>query len=221
MTKQLLTIIITLICFTGHGQSFEGTITYKVEALNPYPENIADSTWQEMLKEQFGERGYMLQKYFYKGGNYMSEIEAGGAAGFQVFNPQDGLIYSWQQNSDTSITLDSKKNMDVFTEMLPSEKTDTILGIPCTSVVVKSVFGQITLWYNSNYLKMDPSLFEGHIYGHWVNILEEIGCLPLKIHHEGFQGQVIQTAISFEEVSVEDKKFEIPEFKEVVANPMN
>ena len=112
MTRQILITIIALWSIASFGQSFEGSITYKMEALNPNREMIPDSTWQEGIKSQFGERGYMLQKYFYKEGNYVSEIDAGKEKGYQAFNSKDGLLYSWQEKSDTAITVSSKKYMD-------------------------------------------------------------------------------------------------------------
>ncbi len=207
--------------FTSYGQSFEGTITYKMEVLNPNPEMIPDSTWEEGIKSQFGEKGYMVQKYFYKRGNYIAEIEAGESKGFQAYNSEDGLLYSWQDKSDTAITLNSKKYLDELIEIIDSEETDTILGIPCRSVIVKSKMGKMTLFYNSDYLKMDSKFYEGHKYGHWEQILKKIGGLPLKMEQKGLMTHVVQTAIEFEEISIDDKKFEIPTFKEVIENPMN
>ncbi len=221
MTRQILIALITLLSFTSYGQSFEGTISYKMEALNPNPEMIPDSTWQEGIKSQFGEKGFMLQKYFYKKGNYISEIEAGDAKGFQAYNSKDGLLYSWQDKSDTAITVNSKKFMYELIEIIDSEETDTILGIPCKSVIVKSKMGKMTLWYNPDYFKMDSKFYEGHKYGHWEQILKRIGCLPLKMEQKGFMTHVVQTAIEFEEIPIDDKKFDIPKFKELIENPMN
>ncbi|WP_124980489.1 hypothetical protein [Nonlabens xiamenensis] len=192
-----------------------------MEVLNPNPEMIPDSTWEEGIKSQFGEKGYMVQKYFYKRGNYIAEIEAGESKGFQAYNSEDGLLYSWQDKSDTAITLNSKKYLDELIEIIDSEETDTILGIPCRSVIVKSKMGKMTLFYNSDYLKMDSKFYEGHKYGHWEQILKKIGGLPLKMEQKGLMTHVVQTAIEFEEISIDDKKFEIPTFKEVIENPMN
>lgn len=219
--KVLVVTAFTLTCIFAYGQNFEGSITYKVVANNPNPEMIPDSTWQKGMKEQFGEKGYMVQKYYYKKARYISEIDAGKQSGLQAFNPKDGLLYSWQANADEAITLDSKKYMDAFVEITASDKTETILGIPCKSMVLKSKMGQMTLWYNSDHFKMDAKYYKGHIYGYWEQILQEIGCLPLKIEQKGFMAQMTQTAIAYKEESVKDDKFSIPTFKEVWANPVN
>lgn len=218
MIKQFLIGLLLLTTSTLFGQNFEGWITYKVEMENPYPEFISDSLWQESLKKQWGERKYMLQKYFYKNGDYISEIEAGKQKGFQAFNPKDGLLYSWQDKSDTAITLNSKKFIDVFKEIIHSEETDTILGIPCKSIIVKSSLGEMTLWYNKIHFKMDSKHYIGHIYGHWEQILKEISCLPIKMEQKGM---VTQTIIEYKEESISNEKFNIPSFKEIIVNPIN
>ncbi|MGB1040690.1 MAG: hypothetical protein ACPGVD_07445, partial [Flavobacteriales bacterium] len=178
MKKQILFTLITLMSFTYFSQTFEGTITYKMEALNPMPERIADSIWQKAIKKQFGENGYMLQKYFYKKGNYVSEINTGLQKGFQAFNPKDGLMYSWKKNSDTATTLNSKTYSDKVVEIIDSKETDTILGIPCKSIIIKSQLGEMILWFNSKHFKMDAKFYKGHKYGHWEEILKKTGCLP-------------------------------------------
>lgn len=217
MKRQILIGLVLLITSTAFGQNFEGWITYKIEMENPYPGMMPDSIWQESIKKQWGERGYMVQKYFYKNGDYISEIEIGKQNGYQAYNPKDGLLYSWQEDSDTAITLNSKKYMDEFIEIVHPEKTDTIFNILCKSIVVKSKMGEMTLWYNSSYFKMDPKYYIGHIYGHWEQILEEIGCLPLKME----QASLTQTIIDFKEEAIDKNKFTIPTFKEIIVNPIN
>lgn len=216
-----VTFALLLINLSLFGQSFEGSISYKVVALNPNPEMITDSMWQEGLKEQFGEKGYMLQKTFYKAGNYMSEIAAGEENGFQTYNPENGLIYSWQSGAEVAVTVDSKKSMDEFVEVISSDETETILGIICNSVTLKSKLGEMTLWYNKDHLKMDPSFYKDHLYGHLKQTVNEIECIPLKIVQKGFMGHISMTAMEFEKLEVSDDKFKIPEFKETSASPMN
>ncbi len=203
------------------GQSFEGSITYKLTAQNPNPEMISDEMWQESIKSQFGERGYMLQKYYYKNDKYISEIEAGGQLGYQAYNPTDGLLYSWAKDSKEAVTVDSKKYLDELDEIIQQEETKEILGITCKSLLIKSSFGSLTIWYNPDYLKMDPSLYKGHKYGHFIQILEEIGCLPLMMVQESAMANFTIEAIEYKEETVNAAKFTIPEFESITANPIN
>ncbi len=221
IVKVFCLLFFILISHSIAGQNFEGSITYKIEAQNPNPEMITDSMWQQGMKEQFGERGHMLKTTYYKGANYLSEIDAGLSNGIQAFNPKDGLIYSWQTGTDSAISLDSKKSLDAFESITPVEGTETILGIECKGVLLKSKLGQMTLWYNPEHFALEADLYKGHIYGHWEQILGELGCLPIKIEQQGFAGHVVMTALSFKEEKLNDEKFEIPTFKEVSPSPMN
>ena len=219
--KLILTLFFCLSISILFAQSFEGTISYKVTMGNPNPEAMSDADWNNIMKEQLGERGYMIQNYFYKGAKYFAEIDAGKQTGYQAYNPEDNLIYSWAKDSKEAVTLDSRKQMDKFTEIVEGEGTETIAGVECKSIIVKSGFGSMTLWYNPDHLKMDPSQYKGFIYGHMEQIVEKIGCLPLKIKINGVMGKITQEAMEFKEEPVEDSKFAIPTFKSVTPNPMN
>lgn len=111
--------------------------------------------------------------------------------------------------------------MDEFVKIEELKLKDTIMGIPCKSVKVKSKMGEMVIFYNNDYLKVDPDLFKHHIYGHWAQIVEKIGCLPLKVEMKLMMVQMIQTAIAYKEEKVDDKRFIIPSFKAVTASPMN
>lgn len=214
--------LLLLISFsTSFSQSFEGWILFKMEMNNPNPKLIPDSTWQKLAKEQFGPRGYASQKYYYKNDKYLSEIETAKSKGYQVYNPKDKLLYSWQMNSDTAITVDSRKYMDEFVEFVDGTDTETILGIPCKTIVLKSKLGEMKLWYNSNYLKVDPKLFKDHTYGHWAQIIGKIKCLPLKVEQKAFMAHIVQTAMEYKSEPVSDTQFALPAFSFVMANPIN
>jgi len=223
MKKIRLLLFLLVLCPVSYlySQNFEGWILYKSEILNPNPGKISDEEWKEAMKEQLGERGYMLQKYHYKKGNYMSEIDAGKQSGYQTYNPEDGLLYGWQTASDSAMTSDSRKYMDELVEISHTDETVTVMGIDCRSIIIKSKFGSMTIWYNSDHFKMDASLFEGHKYGHWEAMLQAIGCLPLKSEMQMMGMRMVQTAIEYKETQVDDEVFEIPEFRVITANPFN
>lgn len=218
---SLVTIGILLSITKSFGQFFEGWITYKIEAVNPDTTLIDDSTWQLSMKEVFGEQKHIIQRCYYKRNKYITDIKAGKQNGWQAFNVTDKLLYSWNDKNDTAITVDTKKSLDQFLELKDDVMIDTILDIPCKSVTLTSKFGRMTLWYNSDYFKIDSTLFEGYNYGHWEQIAKRIGCLPLKIRQEGLNGSTLQTAISYKEESINDDIFKIPEFKTVIKNPIN
>jgi hypothetical protein len=219
--KSLLITLLVATSATSFGQIFEGWITYKMEMGSPNTAMFPDSVWQQMLEEQLGERGYGLQKCYYKKDKYRTEIDAGKDQGIQIFNPKNHLLYSWELDGDTATTIDTRKYVDKFKEFLASDLTDTIMGIPCKSIILKSSMGKMTVWYNSDYLKIAPATYKNHEYGHWAKILEKTGCLPLKIEQNVFMIKMTQTAIEYKETPLNDKLFELPKFKKVLANPIN
>ena len=164
LRQKLCILFFTLTVSISNGQTFEGWITYRMEALNPNPIMIPDSTWQKGIKEHFGERGYIIQKYFYKKDKYISEIDAGKETGFQVLNPKDKLLYSWKLKSDTAITVDSRKNMDELVEITDSEMMDTIMGISCKTIIVKSNMGEMTISKWTLHFTKDTSMDIGNKY---------------------------------------------------------
>lgn len=220
-TTTLTLVLCLLISVTGFAQSFEGSITYKLEAMNPNTKLIPPERWKEEIIKIFGTEGYGTQQYYYKNTNYTSKTAGGNNAGTQTYNPADGLLYSWSNSADTAYTVDTHKSLDELVEITHLEGTETIMDVKCQSVLVQSKFVKMTLWYNPDHLKMDASLFEGHVYGHWHAILKELGCLPLKMEQKGFMVHMVQTCINYKEGPVDDAKFAMPEFKAVLANPIN
>lgn len=202
-------------------QSFEGTITYHLAPQNPNPEMLSDEEFKSSLKEVFGEEGVMVMSYSYKGGSYVSKISAGKEHGYQLYNKEDSLLYSWQEGSTEAQTLDSRKYMDEFVEIIETDDTEEIIGHLCKKITIKSKFGETHVWYPEGVLSVDPSLYEGHLYGHWVQTIQKTATLPLKTEVKGLMGHFIQTAVEFQETDVSDELFVLPKFDTVTPNPMN
>jgi hypothetical protein len=219
--KLKLKLLPLFIGFSMFSQNFEGTVTYKIEMLNPYPEQIRDSIWQEKLKEKFGEKGFEIQKYFFKDNKYISEKETDNGKKYEVYDPKDGLIYNWTAKSDSVITKNSKICQDDVFEIIDNEDFKTILNIKCKSIIVKTRTQKIKIWYNSNYLKINPELYKGFIYNNLIFIYQKIKCLPLRIEKYGEMGQLVQTAIEFNEIAVNESKFMIPDFENIVESKFN
>jgi hypothetical protein len=207
-------IYLTLLIFTSlsFGQSFEGTITYKTTMENPNPEMFTDSVFKErILKPVFGEQGFMLQKYFYKGNRFMSETSTGLENGFELYSPEKKKVYAWKENSKEAIVKNTNKHpeMDAFVEFVETKEIDTILNIPCKKILLKSKMGTAELWLNNEYLKIDPENYSEFKLDHKNLIFEKYGCLPLRIKAMAFNIEVIE----FKAMEVSDEKFKQPEFE--------
>lgn len=211
---KILCIAFVFATSTVRGQSFEGWITYRMEMLNPMPKMIPDSVWNVKIEEQFGEEGFMLQKYYYKNEFYKSVFEQDGKKSFQLYNPEDGNIYMWDEGAGTALKTDTRESLDEFVDITDVDGTIEVLGIECRGIKLKSKMSEMTLWFNEDHFQMDPKLYEGHLYGHWEQIMKATGCLPLKMETTGPMFHIIQTAVDFEEAEIPINEFRMPEFSE-------
>jgi len=99
--------------------------------------------------------------------------------------------------------------MDTFIEFIDTKEIDTILGIPCKKIFIKSKMGTGELWYNSNYLKVNPEDYSEFKLDHKNLILKTYGCLPFRLRIGKLNTEVID--FKSEEVAIE--KFNLPDFE--------
>jgi hypothetical protein len=97
------------------------------------------------------------------------------------------------------------------------QKLDTIVeidGRKCEIVRVQWKTGAYDYYYDSSFLKVDPKLFENHIYDGWADFLKISNSLPVKIV-KSVKGlsTVTLTLIRNSEESIDPKLFEIPKLK--------
>lgn len=211
-----IVLFLFIICINfSFGQSFEGQITYKTTVENPNPELVSDSIFKEkILKPVFGERGYMLQKYFYKGNRFMSEISTGLEDGFEVYDPEQNKTYAWKTGSKEVVVrkTDKHSEMDAFVEFINTKEIDTILNIPCKKVLLKSKMGTTELWFNEDYLKVNYEDYSDYKLEHKNIIFQTYGCLPFRAKTLNFTIEIVE----FNEESVSEDQFVIPEFDTII-----
>lgn len=210
--KPTFLALLVLLATGVFAQSFEGTVTYRMDVKNPMPDRVPDSLFYASI----GNLGSITQVYRYKGNNYRSDIKETEAV--QLYDPKKKRLYSYKEGGDTTMWSDATKYMDELVEIRPLDETETILGVECKAVMVKSKFAQTTYYYSDKY-KMDPKRFEGHTYGLWEDYLKETGALPLKFVVVSPFTNVVSTAVDIKEEQLADEFFELPKFKQVIKNP--
>lgn len=203
------------------GQSFEGTITYSLEAFNPRPDIIPDSLWQYKKQEEWGGEGKVMQTYYYKGTSYMCKSVGGVNVGYQLYNADDSLIYTWKEGQDTAVTIDSRKALDEFVGIQETEERDTVLGMSCKVVIVKSKYSTSKIWYSKEHFQLDYEDFEKHKYGNWGEIIKVTGSIPLRVETEGFMTHTIQEVVDYKRKSLSQSVFDVPAFDYVMPSPIN
>lgn len=211
-----VTTFLLFVCGFVNAQSFQGWIEYRIDTKNPMPDKISEEMWQQKMKEKLGGAEFMIQKYYYKGANYMSEVKLGEQSSFQLYNSKDHMLYNWDKGTNTAVTFNTKENDDKITDVKEFSETEEILGITCKKVTVFSDKGEMSYWYNSDHLKMDPKLYEGHKFGHFEELLKKTNSLPLKIELKQFMVHMVFISAKYEETSVNDSHFVLPKFEEVI-----
>jgi len=195
-----------LTCFYGQAQIFEGSMTYKTEV--SYLDHLKDSIdihVQNDLKELNSGIGIT----YYKEGNYASEIIKETGKKIYVFNPENNLFYEWIEGEEEAATHNFEENFEPAEKVTELASTQIILGIECHGLELKSKNLSTTYWYNKDYFKMDPSVFQQNDY------TKRIGCIPLKVETKTESILSVHTVTSFKEMDISDEKFEIPSFTEI------
>ena len=210
--KKALYFILILVTQITFSQSFEGRVTYKTTMENPYPDMFTDSVFKEkILKPVFGDQGFMLQTYYYKGDQYMSEIATGLENGFEVYVPNKKKLYAWKANSTEAVVhkTDVHSDLDAFVELIETKEIDTILNIPCKKILLKSKMGTGELWLNTDYLKVNAGDYADFKLNHKNIIFQKYGCLPFRTR----MGTMTVEVIAIESMEVAIEKFELPKFE--------
>ena len=219
--RLMTTLFFSLALMVTHAQDFEGYIVYKVEPTFQLSGIMDKQLWDSMMVDMFGPDKSFIKKYYYKAGKYMSAINTLNESGYELYNQTDSLVYGWQKHSDTAITKNLTKTIDQFISLTENKGIDTILGIPCKSITLKTFFGTSTFWYNPSWFQINASHFESHIYGSLNRVFKHMNCLPVKIETVGREGPNIQTAISYKQEKIPDSLFILPGFKVINPHPIN
>lgn len=212
--KNIL-LLLFLIPILGFSQNFEGTLVYEndIEIAEKFSKQFG------MTKEKMMESGQFFEETLttYKNGNYLSKPNKGKIK----------VIYLSDRNE--ILTLDKKLDLvpaikaeiDLETELkekspkITVEQTDEIiLNIKCSKVIVEWETGTYEYFFNSDYLKMDYTLYSNHKYDMWSEYLKLSNSLPFKIvkRIDGMT-TITMTLKEIKEHSVNDKIFKLPKLE--------
>lgn len=212
MNKLFLTLTFVLTTmFSLYSQSFEGIVKYKNEFLNP--DTVSEA---QILATQEGSN-YCLLKYYFKTNHYKSESMCGNEETYQMYDPISKLVYNWEKGSSQVVTSSTAISTEEILGIEYLNEKETVLGIECNMLVITSNNETIKLWYNKDNLKMDASLYEGHKSGNLEYILQQVGCLPLKIEVKGNMLHTVQTVTEINPQTLNDSEFVLPSFSKIVS----
>jgi hypothetical protein len=198
MKKLTLLSCLLLVVIKLNSQSFDGLIRYS---------NNYDSKDNNISSEQFN---YLLgtkQIFAIKSGNYKSVFN-GKFIKLQIYRSDENRNYSLTAKSDTLYYEDYSKNIDKALSYEIKKNQDTILGVPCDLIIVKSLNSTTSIYFNSKY-SVDPEVYKNHKYGNWHYIISKTKSLPLKIINETDKFIMTSVATEIIPMKLEDNVFEI------------
>ncbi len=197
-------------------QSFEGTLTYKMDF--EVSEKIAKMGMnKEMLLKKMKEEGSWSDtlKMYYKGGNYYGLI-SNNPKSWSFYNAATNKIYAMVENSDictvTDASMDTEQEMTGALPIITKLDTTVVVnGINCSIVRIKWKSGTTDNYYNSSKLIADPALYANHKFEGWEDYLKISHALPLKIVR-GLAGMMVVTItlVSEKAEPISDKLFVVP-----------
>ncbi len=199
MNKILVLIIVLLNSFISVSQNFEGKIIYQ---------NTYESKTSGVSNEQLNLLMGTLQEYVIKGGNYKSTFN-GQFNQFQLYRSIENKLYNKFSNAEALFWSDGTIEGEKVVDLNIIKDKETILGINCNELTMKTTKGIYIYYYNAKY-SINPELYKGHLFGNWYFYVKESKAVPLKIIMDTPEFKSISTAIKVDEYKVEDTYFELP-----------
>ena len=210
--RVLIVSLFLILTSSANAQFFEGNVTYAFETRNGDPNTFTDSLYNLMYKDAPA----ISYTYYYKGNKYKS-LTSSDPKRVQIYEPSENKIYSYTEGDEVAFWSEWSKEAKI--EKIG--KTETILGIECSAVLMKSTNIELTLYYPNHpaVYKIDASkLNETNA---WEKILMATGSVPLKFIIKNAEALhvIVLTATSITEEKLDDDVFAIPNFKQVIKRP--
>jgi len=201
MRPSLLNYIVILLTVGNiNAQNFEGTVLYQNKYQSKAP-NISN--------EQLSNRLGSMQKELISSTGDYKNIFNGSFIKEQLYKIDENKAYTLLASSDVWYYEDYGENKDKALSFEFSENVDTILGLNCNVISVKTETGYIKFFFNDKY-KIDPELYYKHLYGNWYYILSKTKSIPLKVIYDTPKFTMISEAVSVEEQELDETDFRLP-----------
>jgi hypothetical protein len=110
--------------------------------------------------------------------------------------------------SDTLFWLDAAVNDDAVVSSEIKEHAGTVLGNPCSVLIIKTKTGTFEFYYSNKY-KLDAAKFGKHQYGNWAFFCSKSGAVPLKSVVDNKEFRMESTAVSIKPSALGDAVFAI------------
>lgn len=188
-------------------QNFEGTLTYTFDFELSEEMKNKGFTKEDLKQRLIDEKTFSEEvKYFYKDSNYI--IETVNSTG--TYLSLDNIIYSRNRGENIVVAINTKDNpIKVINTTI--EETDLyILGVRCKKMIIETKHGEYEYFFNSDFLKMDASLYENYFYENFNTYLKVSNSLPFRIIKNINGNKTIMNLVNYEKKKINDSIFELP-----------
>lgn len=200
MRRTAFLLLFVLICTQVNAQLFEGEIVYQNSYVSKMP---------NMSSERFGTLMGTRQDYFIKGNNYKSVFN-GSYIKLQLYRGDENKSYALLTKSDSLYWDDYGKNKDVAITYEIKKNADTVMGIICDVITIKSAKSKASYAYNSK-IGVDPKLFVQHAEGNWYYLISKTKALPLKTVFDTEQFTLTSVATAIKPDKLKSELFDLPD----------
>lgn len=219
MKHLLAASLIVLSHLAAFGQSFEGTLTYKVE-FEIKPQKMGGF---EITEEQIIEKMKREGEYFdtvtvsIKGGNYTKQDNSGNEKKL-VYHSDQNKVFTLQKDFEYVVVTDAARYSNLNVEIsepdiMKLDSVKNIRGVDCRILKLSwDNMGDEYYFYNSETAGIDPKLFSDHNLEYLNQVLEITQAYPLEIVKTVTNFiTVTMTMVSISEEAVDESIFDIPE----------
>lgn len=216
----LIVILLTSISFESKSQTFEGIIIYKTTVELPENSNIPIEQFNVMFQDMDTIANFYLKNSDYKLVTFDAKTKEPKTV--TQYDSESNMNYSYMAGQN-DFCMAAKTKTDTTIKPIVSTNiadTLTIMGRLCHSMTID--YGQIsktTIYFSSDY-KINTELYKNNPIG-FLEYIYRTGALPLKIvmSGNGAVHNMVFTAIEVKKETLNDKEFEIPEFKQIMDSP--
>ncbi|WP_299684400.1 hypothetical protein [uncultured Dokdonia sp.] len=217
MNKLLL--LLCIVSTTMYAQSFEGTLTYKIEYDIQTDKAFGVSKGQilETLKESGDYFDTLTIRI--KDGNYEKTANSKErkrivytSSDHKIYTIDNGFEYVLIQNAKKYAATKIQFGKPTFTQ---NDSLTTIAGKECISITLDwNGLGQETYFYNDTFLNIDPELFKDHKFEYFYDILKRTKSYPTQIN-KSLNGlmEIRMILVDYVSEEIPDSSFDIPELE--------
>lgn len=189
-------------------QDFEGQIIYQNQYVSK-SKSITSEDYTRMMGSQ--------QDFYIKEGYYLS-LTNGDVVVMQLYRPAENKLYTQTAVSDSLYWTDANENGSPVKKAELKPKTLKIKDFDCDELTLTTETGIEKYYFNAS-LKLDPKLFEKHLYNNWAYYLSKAKAVPLKIVIEHPDYTFTSTALQINAMKLDLKLFDLPKNPKLVKSP--